>query len=1380
MVKAAHPKQDTKSERAKGDSSDESDNSPRSEAPSGPEPLGHVQMHDFATPGGYFSSHSVHFGVPYRSSSRASSSAAASPTGSLNASTTSIDVIPEHGMYITNDHALATPGSLERPMVQRDLSSSSTASTATIVPTTPHSTTRPGMSYRSRSDYPTFPNQNYIALQSQKYPRPHAPPYPLRTRSSNLTVSGSDFDGTTEPGSKTAGSSPAATPGLFDPRISPSRPVPDLSEAHGFYSSPYLHFTQRQAPKETHIADVDVDPISGRKFINEYEIVDELGRGMHGKVKLGRSLQTGEYVAIKIVERYSKRRRLGRLGNAEEKVKREVAILKKARHPNVVALLEVIDDPAKKKVYIVLERVELGEIRWRAEGYREMALIESRRYERESRGMLEDSDAQAENEGILEAARKRRAIIERRRLRALRRQRQYPTQSWSIEFGADTEDDEDNSDFERASRVSTATTDTGASETHQIERRMSRAPAPFTNELDPPSFEPASTGHLSESTATRLSTAAPEVASRDPLQVGSNETSHEFHHVDRPPSRSPSVALSTSSATSHRSRLALHKKKQTSQFFQDLLDDEVHPDLMYVPCMTLEACRVAFRDTVLGLEYLHYQGIIHRDIKPPNLLQTRDHRIKISDFGVSYLGRPSNDDDAEDLSESDAQDFDEAKELAKTVGTAAFYAPELCFTDPNVEAPPVGKAIDVWALGITLFCMLFARTPFVDGEYVVMRRIAEEQIYIPRKRLQPIDTKSNSRPSSHGRMYQLSINNKRAEHELAYEAIDDDLYDLLKRLLIKNPRHRITLEEVKVHPWVVQGISDLTSWLDQNDPSRASHGKRIEVTKEELNEAVVPLNMVGKIHSSIRTSIRKIGGALGIGRSSSTRKRTKSSLATDAPSSSAASSSSAISQDGRRLSLQLHGDESIFSALKASSLAAREGEHPLSQSVTASPEIKEDEQFFNSPVSRSGSPVRTPHKKEGASPATAPSRPSPPKHAQSTMSTAESIKTVRPSDFRSPRAASPPPSPGLPVMPTVLDTPGESGHSDLLGGSARRFLKSLRERSTSGRNNDSRARSSDASLHDDSIPHSEPSVAVSNTLAAGRVDQPEVLRDIPPQPTFAHAEHPKPHKSALPPSRQSSVTSHSSSGRPQTAHARGRKEPLHSGSKRPPISEQSAAAAFSRAEDEMIRRRNFEAFKQDSRPSSAVGLHPPANFLRHGTCPPSPDDNIFLQKQQDTEALGLQTTQRTPSLGISPASFPSYQVPPITSSSSEDHLASSMSQSTSHPSMPSIESSANSSVVPDEGSTMDSTDSGGTLKLDAKTHDDDEGYAGDHAIESEEEYKDSDDSDDDGFLEVTRHRSRREGLTRSESVSNAQLQRRKVRRETGLFSHLEVVAEREQ
>jgi hypothetical protein len=72
---------------------------------------------------------------------------------------------------------------------------------------------------------------------------------------------------------------------------------------------------------------------------------------------LARSLETGDYVAIKIIQRFSKKRRLGRVTvSPEDKTKREIAILKRIRHADVVGLLEVIDDPELKKIIGLTQR----------------------------------------------------------------------------------------------------------------------------------------------------------------------------------------------------------------------------------------------------------------------------------------------------------------------------------------------------------------------------------------------------------------------------------------------------------------------------------------------------------------------------------------------------------------------------------------------------------------------------------------------------------------------------------------------------------------------------------------------------------------------------------------------------------------------------------------------------------------------------------------------------------------------------------------------------------------------------------------------------------------------------------------------------------------
>ncbi len=128
---------------------------------------------------------------------------------------------------------------------------------------------------------------------------------------------------------------------------------------------------------------VDSDFITGRILINQYEIINEIGKGVYGEAKLARSLETGEYVAIKIMQRFSKRRKLGEVTvSSEDKTKREIAILEKIRHVNVVSLLEVIDDPELKKIYTVLEHVELGEIVWRKKGDKNICFCERCRTKR--------------------------------------------------------------------------------------------------------------------------------------------------------------------------------------------------------------------------------------------------------------------------------------------------------------------------------------------------------------------------------------------------------------------------------------------------------------------------------------------------------------------------------------------------------------------------------------------------------------------------------------------------------------------------------------------------------------------------------------------------------------------------------------------------------------------------------------------------------------------------------------------------------------------------------------------------------------------------------------------------------------------------------------
>ena len=816
-------------------------------------------------------------------------------------------------------------------------------------------------------------------------------------------------------------------------------------------------------PNRTHKLLKDVDPVSGRKTINHYEIFQKLGSGQHGTVKLGRDLDGGEMVAIKIVRRFSKKSRLGKKGDPSDMIKREVAILKKARHPHVVSLIEVIDDAEFGKVYLVLEFVKRGEIVWRKETDKAIATFEMARTQREMANNFDDKSersAAAQFNAGAPARRLQKALVLDRQRRQARNQSGNdslgPSGSdfWSLEFELESE--------------SEVAQDTQAKVEH--EQHGSLTPIEGSQALN-----------VTESSSH----------SQSPSET------------PRPAPRSTHSGSAPTSVPSSRPMTPLSKLKGTrwEPLFEDnpndpylkLTLDEVsglvdwtpeEEDYRWVPCLTLAQALDAFRDTVMGLDYLHYQGIIHRDIKPANLLWTNDYRVKISDFGVSYLGKPiREDEDQEAMSEDDAATLDEAIELAKTVGTPGFYAPELC--DPRYfeignrpDRPAITGQIDVWALGVTLYGMVFGRLPFFHhNEFQMYERIAREEVFIPRKRLKGVEH-TDKTPSN---------NNKRLEDILEYEEVDEELCDLLKRLLHKQPSKRITLKEVKHHPWVLRGISDHLAWLDETDPARQSEGRKIEVSTQEVQEAVVGLTLVDRF----KAGFSRVGSVL---RGRGSRKRGDSNpkqpepKVVEPPASAPALAPSPklyphMEPEVKKPSLR--GDQQIYTALRASQ---EPPDHPLTQSLAVSPEFRSDIPYFDE-----GKPARPVSDPQAIRP-TFPDR---------SLSTADSMKTIRASPpFTTNQTSSelmpPPPDEDFSTTTAVLDSnPGSSSSlGGIFHGAGRRFVNSMRSRERGvGRQSpsqSSRSSSVDRAAED---PHASPSLALSSAIAAGHVDLPPALRE---------------------------------------------------------------------------------------------------------------------------------------------------------------------------------------------------------------------------------------------------------------------------------------------
>lgn len=157
-----------------------------------------------------------------------------------------------------------------------------------------------------------------------------------------------------------------------------------------------------------------------------------------------------------------------------------------------------------------------------------------------------------------------------------------------------------------------------------------------------------------------------------------------------------------------------------------------------------------FKQLINGLEYIHNQGIIHQDIKPANLLITPNRQLKISDFGVA----------AElDLFSSDVR--------SNSTGSPAFQSPQIAAGEKNFS----GFKSDIWSCGVTLFYLVTGMLPFEGANvFTLYQTISKCEYTIP-------------------------------------DHVKDPLRDLITKILEKDESKRLSIAQIKEHPWFVNGPS---------------------------------------------------------------------------------------------------------------------------------------------------------------------------------------------------------------------------------------------------------------------------------------------------------------------------------------------------------------------------------------------------------------------------------------------------------------------------------------------------------------------------------------------------------------------------------------------
>jgi hypothetical protein len=103
--------------------------------------------------------------------------------------------------------------------------------------------------------------------------------------------------------------------------------------------------------------------LKNRYIVNNYILLETLGTGSYAEVRLSKEKASNQLFAVKIINKdVMSKKQMGKEGTFLDDVKREIAIMKKVAHPNVLRLYEVMDDPKVNKLYLVLEFMKKGDL----------------------------------------------------------------------------------------------------------------------------------------------------------------------------------------------------------------------------------------------------------------------------------------------------------------------------------------------------------------------------------------------------------------------------------------------------------------------------------------------------------------------------------------------------------------------------------------------------------------------------------------------------------------------------------------------------------------------------------------------------------------------------------------------------------------------------------------------------------------------------------------------------------------------------------------------------------------------------------------------------------------------------------------------------------
>ena len=249
------------------------------------------------------------------------------------------------------------------------------------------------------------------------------------------------------------------------------------------------------------------------------------------------------------------------------------------------------------------------------------------------------------------------------------------------------------------------------------------------------------------------------------------------------------------------------------------------------PLKLSEAVRIATQ-TASALAAAHDAGIIHRDIKPDNIMIRRDGIVKVLDFGLAKLVErlPS------EFVDSEAPTSIPMKsEPGSVIGTAVYMSPE------QARGVLVDSRTDIFSLGVVIYEMVARALPFKGADMIeILASILSDKEPLPIARYEP------EAPPELERIVEKTLAKERDERYQSARELVIDLRHLKKRLDVNAELNRST-QHGRVAPATREIPSAVKTALPESTPPRSGTGSIVEQVKRHRRAVTIALGLLAVV-----------------------------------------------------------------------------------------------------------------------------------------------------------------------------------------------------------------------------------------------------------------------------------------------------------------------------------------------------------------------------------------------------------------------------------------------------------------------------------------------------------------------------------------------------